>query len=646
MVNRIELPKMPEGNAEEQMRALYSYLYQMAQALNNNLAEIGGAELTDSERVAMQDVLSAGAEAQAGAATEAETLKSLIIKTASFIKTAIDQYNLKLTGSTEAEGKIGKYVRNTQMDVDVTPEGIQQSFSFQEIIQGLKTYEINAKNYIKSGLLRTVNGIPVYGIAVGKDIVTFAEDGTETYNDGNKVAEFTADSLSFWQNGTKVAQYTGNRISFFYGSTETMYIQNGKLYVNGDMEIVTGGTLTIRSGSNAAWEYSQKGMKFASTDPIPFEIRRYADKDALAAGLFTQYSAGNGKIVLIAQGSNGAHQSQSGYWDGEIVSEIADEADYTDGTGYVVSGLRTIFYANNQKGSLGKRNKEWNSIFTREILGINYNGASNVYGQMLLTPNSLNENIRKSLVIQLIKESSKEYIRVFGTPQLNNGVEFIGIFKGNLTGNVIQDGGDINFFPRGASGKRIIMQEYTYNGVTYTKIYGTGKMVFEGDLTGNVKGNVEGNVTGNVTGDVTGTLIGNVVNNGGAIFLRPRGNNGKYIVCQEYTYDGVTYTKIYGTGKMVFEGDVTGDVNGKVLMKTTSETDYNNITEPGSYFINLGTMTGHKPTSIVAGVFLLNVYGNGTTHVQQNMQASQYLLCRTKYNGTWGPWYKFVGTYE
>lgn len=249
MVNRIDLPQQPQGDAETQLRAMYSYLYQMAQALNNNLEEIGGAELTDSERVAMQDVLSAGAEAQAGAATESETLKSLIIKTASFIKTAIDQYNLKLTGSTEAEGKIGKYVRNTQMDVDVTPTGIQQSFSFQEIIQGLKQYEINAKNYIKSGLLRTVNGVPVYGVAIGKDIVTFAEDGTETYNDGNKVAELTADELSFWQGGTKVAGYKGTGITF----AEDVTIQSGKKLIidSANFKIDEDGNVTITGKVNA-----------------------------------------------------------------------------------------------------------------------------------------------------------------------------------------------------------------------------------------------------------------------------------------------------------------------------------------------------------------------------------------------------------
>ena len=193
MAERIEMPQLPQGTGEEQMQALYSYLYRMAEALNSNLAEIGGATLTDGEAAAMRQVLEpAGEDGKADNRQEAETLKSMIIKTAEFIRTAIDQYNMKLVGSMTAEGKLGKYVRNTRLDVDVTPTGIQQNYTFQEIIQGLKTYEINAKNYIKTGLLRTVSSIPVYGVAIGKDVVTFSEDGTETYNDGNKVAELTA----------------------------------------------------------------------------------------------------------------------------------------------------------------------------------------------------------------------------------------------------------------------------------------------------------------------------------------------------------------------------------------------------------------------------------------------------------------------
>jgi len=247
MGKRIELPQLPAGKAEDQLKALYSYLYQMAEALNSNLADIGGNSFTDQEMIIVREVIGDDGTAQNGMA-EAETLKSLIIKTAQFVKSEIDQYNMKLIGTYEAEGKLGRYVRKTQLDVDVTPTGIQQNYTFEEVIQGLKTYEVNAKNYIKTGLLRTVSSIPVYGVAIGKDVVEFLDDGTEVYKDENKVAELTADELSFWQGGNKIASYTGNRISFYYGQTEVFYIAAGKIYVANDMEIVSGKEMKIVSG--------------------------------------------------------------------------------------------------------------------------------------------------------------------------------------------------------------------------------------------------------------------------------------------------------------------------------------------------------------------------------------------------------------
>ena len=244
MPKRIELPAQIGGDPEAQLRQLYSYLYQMAEALNSNLAEIGGNALTDDEMVIMREVIGDGNPDVPGM-SEGETLKSMIIKTAQFVRSQIDEYNLTLIGTYEAEGKLGKYVRKTRLDVDVTPTGIQQNYTFQDIIQGLKTYEVNAKNYIKTGLLRTVSSVPVYGVAIGKDVVTFSEDGTETYNDGNKVAELTADELSFWQNSVKVASYTGNKISFYNGGSEVMYIQNGKIYCTNDLELASGKKLII-----------------------------------------------------------------------------------------------------------------------------------------------------------------------------------------------------------------------------------------------------------------------------------------------------------------------------------------------------------------------------------------------------------------
>ena len=250
MAERIDLPPTLQGDEKAQLQQLWSYLYQMSEAINNNLDAIGGNDLTDRERATMQQILQAAGVTQDGVSTDYETLKSLIIKTADFVQTSLQEYRMVLFGETVAAGQFGQYNRRTGMDVAVTPEGILQKFSLREIVKDLKTYEVNAKNYIKTGLLRTVSSIPVYGVAIGKDVVTFSENGTETYNDGNKVAELTADELSFWQSGVKIAKYTGSRISFYYNGTEAFYIQNGKLYAVGDMEITNGKKLILASGAD------------------------------------------------------------------------------------------------------------------------------------------------------------------------------------------------------------------------------------------------------------------------------------------------------------------------------------------------------------------------------------------------------------
>ena len=252
MADYIEYPPMLQGDESAQLQQMYRYLYQLSESLNINLRSIGGNDLSDSERVVINKILG-NEEGEAGNAlgtAEMETLKSLIIKTAEFVQTSLQEYKTSLISESVTKGQFGKYVRKTKLDVDVNPEGITQKYSFESVVQGLKTYSINAKNYIKTGLLRTVSSIPVYGVAIGKDVVTFSQDGTETYNDGNKVAELTAEELSFWQNSVKIAGYTGSRISFYYGGVEKFYIYNGKWYAAGDVEITSGKKLTLASGAD------------------------------------------------------------------------------------------------------------------------------------------------------------------------------------------------------------------------------------------------------------------------------------------------------------------------------------------------------------------------------------------------------------
>jgi hypothetical protein len=268
MAERIKLPSEPTGRPEDQLRQLYNYLYEMARTLNININEYGDAALTDEEQQLMNQLNMDKTTSQTDETVppghnyqEQQTLKSLIIKTADFVKTQIDNYRIVLFGETEASGDFGQYRQKKGVKVDVTPDGVKQTFSFAEVVKGTKTFEINSKNYIKTGYLRTENSLPVYGVAIGKDIVTFSEDGTETYNDGSKVAELTSDALSFFQNGVLLAKYAGTKTSFYSGGEEVMYIQNGKIYAAKDLIISAGQKIQLGN-----WEFNEDAITLKSGD--------------------------------------------------------------------------------------------------------------------------------------------------------------------------------------------------------------------------------------------------------------------------------------------------------------------------------------------------------------------------------------------
>ena len=292
MGERIELPPTLSGDERAQLQQVWSYLYQTAEKLNINLEGIGGNDLTDSEKLVMEKLIKTTAE-QAGAPgdmAEAITLKSLIIKTADTVASSLQEIRKNLVAETVAEGRFGRYVRNTSQEVEVTPDHDKRTFTFSELIQGLKTYEVNAKNYIKSGLLRTEGLLPVYGVAIGKDVVTFSVDGTETYNDSNKVAELTADELSFWQNGVKIASYTGGKISFLYNGNESFYIENGKIYCSQDLELTGGKKIVLNN-----WTLTDGGLEYRKDGEEQFfEIARKNDASSDTTGMFYRTGTGSG----------------------------------------------------------------------------------------------------------------------------------------------------------------------------------------------------------------------------------------------------------------------------------------------------------------------------------------------------------------
>lgn len=266
MLDFIRMPEKPSGTPEENFNKIYSYLYNLAMTLNKDFEEIGGSELTDGEQAIMKEILRDPTFVE-GDSHQSETLKQMIVKTAAHIKTAIEQYNISLKGSVDAEGALGRYVRKTGMDVAINPEGIRQQFTFEEIISGLQDYKINSENYIHSGLLRTVGGMPIYGVAVGRDVTTFEANGAERYRDANKVGEFTADGVAFYKDKDKIAEFTADGIVFYSGRHKLaefngdamIFYNNGQKVAQYDdsgihmlkwMELVSAEGISIGSGGS------------------------------------------------------------------------------------------------------------------------------------------------------------------------------------------------------------------------------------------------------------------------------------------------------------------------------------------------------------------------------------------------------------
>lgn len=232
MAEYFDSPPFLTGDAERQIRELRSYLTDTMEKLNRALEGVGAEIRTYTETQIGALAQASGEKDPGGAADDvmqrAENLRSMIIKEADAVTSAMREVRLKLRGEYMATGAFGGYLENAENEITITPTGTEQTLSLKQEIQGIRDllskYEIEYHGYVKSGLLRVENNLPVYGIAIGKDVVSFTADGKMIYTDGNKAAELTESALSFYQGGSKLASFSGTRLSFYSGGTETVYI--------------------------------------------------------------------------------------------------------------------------------------------------------------------------------------------------------------------------------------------------------------------------------------------------------------------------------------------------------------------------------------------------------------------------------------
>ena len=386
MAERLDLPPTLTGDEQNQLEQMWSYLYQLAETLSDQLGAIGDSNLTDAELQAMSQVLSAARdgseELPESSMKAAETLKSLIIKTATFVQTALNEFRTSLFGSTTAEGQLGRYVRKARMNMVITPDGDTREYTLQEIISGVSTYEVNAKNYIKTGLLYYDGSIPVYGVAVGKDVVTFSEDGTETYRDANKVAMFTDGELAFYQNGAKLASYKGTELAFFQGGAkvlsissagvtfyqggsvtaqlkkdrlslysggvETFYLMNGKIYCADDLTIASGKKLIITTTNftiDSSGNVTLTGKVTAMSGAIGGWTLAANRLSSGSGGTYVALDSGSGDYALWAGNATAASAPFSVKRSGAIKATSGTVGGWTLGANTLSSGSGSSYVA-------------------------------------------------------------------------------------------------------------------------------------------------------------------------------------------------------------------------------------------------------------------------------------------------------------
>ena len=212
------LPPAPQGSVQQQLTAQYAYLFQMAQQLNLALEGLEGG--TGSAVSANTAGTAAENGETPGLTQQYQTLKSLILRTARQIRSEMDKVRLELQGEYVAVSDFGTYLEQLNSTIEADAAAITQYYKFFSELQGngeaisaaFERYRVDTEGYIRTGIVYYDGAVPVYGVAVGQDLVTVEVDGRRIVEQKNFRATYTAGKLSFWQDAVEVAYVSNNRL--------------------------------------------------------------------------------------------------------------------------------------------------------------------------------------------------------------------------------------------------------------------------------------------------------------------------------------------------------------------------------------------------------------------------------------------------
>lgn len=232
-------PPTLQGAERAQLQQVYQYLSAMSDKLNIALMTISIEQMTPETKAEIR-------RGQTAATSESETLKAMIVKTATVVRHEMDEIRAHLQDEYEAlSDEFGEYERNLESTITATAEGVLQEYHYDERIQSVQDaaegFQRRIDQYIFSGLIDEVNG--KYGIAIGENVTAYDAEGNPYLNSARKTATFVMDELAFWQGETKLAWITDNIFHFAQGEvTKSMKMGNHTWLVlaDGSMGLISG----------------------------------------------------------------------------------------------------------------------------------------------------------------------------------------------------------------------------------------------------------------------------------------------------------------------------------------------------------------------------------------------------------------------
>lgn len=225
----VESPPVLSGDTAQKLEQLYRYLQRVSDQLQTGL---GNLTIENFSPELQETVTNGSGASKDDMSRQADSLKSIIVKTAEIIRSEQQELRTTLESHYQAlSDQFGAYERDLTNRITATAEGIIQEYEFVEIIQDLQadtaemqSYVTHTSEYIKTGVI--------------------GDDGSVGIEIGEKMNTATP---------RKVMRITKDRLSFYVNDTEVAYMSNSMLYIT-NSEVLN----SMRMG-NYVWRILQDG---------------------------------------------------------------------------------------------------------------------------------------------------------------------------------------------------------------------------------------------------------------------------------------------------------------------------------------------------------------------------------------------------